>query len=234
MKKNIISIIAVLTAATVLALPLFAATSAAISDGGFEEGIGNVYANDGQVILESSADMAHSGSKSLKNSGRSNEWGAAAWNVTDYIKSCGDGQYYCTFYVSGDFDGSIRATLHTTHESGDDAYRNIAVMTSFKSGEWTFVGADENGNALAIGRENWNIDYSEWDKEIKSDVKNATLYFWIEGNNNGTVYLDEVNFWGNSDTPVSFNPGTSDDMLAALSVLVAAVCAGAVILVKKH
>ena len=233
MKRFLISIICIATAAVVCAVSAFAAVSTAISDGGFEDGIGNAYANDGQVALEASADMAHSGSKSLKNSGRNNEWGAAAFNVTDYIKACGDGTYYCTFYVTGDFDGSIRATLHTTHESGDDAYRNIAVMTSFKNGEWTYVGADANGSPLAIGRENWNIDYSEWDKEIKSDVTNATLYFWIEGNNSGTVYIDELNFWGGNDQPVDFNPGTSDGLVSVVCVIAASVCAGA-LAYKKH
>ena len=96
MKRYIISIVCILTAAVICNVSAFAAVSTAISDGGFEDGIGNAYANDGQTVLGASTDKAHSGNQSLKNSGRSNEWGAAAFNVTDYIKGCGDGIFHTT------------------------------------------------------------------------------------------------------------------------------------------
>ena len=231
--KKTLRIFALLTVLVLLAVNASAATSKAITNGGFEgDNVGNAYSNDGATVLEISKDMAASGKSCLKVTNRSNEWGAVAFDVTEYMKNCGDGKYYCTFYVSGDFDGAVRATLHTNHQSGADVYRNIAVMTEFKTGKWSYVGADANGKPLAIGAENWNIDYSEWDKEIVTDLNNATLYFWIEGNNNGTVYFDNMSFWGNNDIP-EFAPNTSDSF-AAIALLLASVAAGAVVVCKKH
>lgn len=198
-----------------LAIMSFAEVSEAIDNGDFESGIGGAYANDGAVILELSDKVYTEGTHSLKMTGRSNQWGAAAWNVADYMREKGVGKYYCTLYVTGSFEGSIRATLHTNHESGADVYRNIAVMTSFNPDGWTYVGVDSDGNALPIGAENWNIDYSEWDKEIAGDVTNACLYFWIEGDDYGDVYIDAINFWHESDTPVAYTLNSSPTVPSA-------------------
>ena len=207
--KKIITVVLAAILCMGLAVMSFAAVSEAIDNGDFEENIGAAYANDGAVILELSDKVYTEGAHSLKMSGRTNQWGAAAWDVAGYMAEKGAGKYYVTLYVTGNFEGSIRATLHTNHASGADVYRNIAVMTPFNPDGWTKVGVDENGNALALGAENWEIDYSEWDKEIAGDVTSACLYFWIEGDDFGDVYIDAINFWHESDTPVEYTLSAS-------------------------
>ncbi|MBR6427098.1 MAG: hypothetical protein IKS28_04650 [Clostridia bacterium] len=216
MKKILLVLLALIICAG-MTLCVSAETSSAIEDGDFEASIGAVYANDGQSQIVRSEDVYLGGNASLLTSNRSNKWGAAAWNVTDYMQAKGEGKYYCTLYVTGNFSGSIRATLHTNHASRADVYRNIAVMTPFTNEAWTYVGADAEGNALPMGAENWNIDYSEWDMVIPGDVTNAVLYFWIEGDDFGDVYIDNINFWHESDTPVSYSVSETPKLPAANS-----------------
>ena len=216
MKKIIYLLLALIFCAG-MSLAAFAETSGAIEDGDFEAGIGDVYANDGTFQVVRSEDVYYGGNASLLTTNRSNQWGAAAWNVTEYMQEKGEGKYYCTLYVTGNFSGSIRATLHTNHASSSDVYRNIAVMTPFSNEAWTYVGVDAEGNALPMGAENWSIDYSEWDMVIPGDVTNAILYFWIEGDDFGDVYIDNINFWHESDTPVVYAASENPKLPAANS-----------------
>jgi hypothetical protein len=214
MKKILLVLLALIICAG-MTLCVSAETSSAIEDGDFEASIGAVYANDGTFEVVRTEDVYYGGNASLLTTRRANKWGAAAWNVTDYMQAKGEGKYYCTLYVTGNFSGSIRATLHTNHASGADVYRNIAVMTPFTNEAWTYVGADAEGNALPMGAENWSIDYSEWDMVIPGDVTNAVLYFWIEGDDFGDVYIDNINFWHESDTPVAYTASESPKLPAA-------------------
>lgn len=215
--KKIIYVLLALIFCAGMSLAAFAETSGAIEDGDFEAGIGDVFANDGTFQVVRSEDVYYGGNASLLTTNRSNQWGAAAWDVTEYMQEKGEGKYYCTLYVTGNFSGSIRATLHTNHASSADVYRNIAVMTPFSNEAWTYVGADADGNALPMGAENWSIDYSEWDMVIPGDVTNAILYFWIEGDDFGDVYIDNINFWHESDTPVQYTASESPKLPAANS-----------------
>lgn len=227
MKKLILLIVSILTIVTLTLTTASAAVSTAITNGGFEgTDAGNVYANDGSTALSVSTEQKFSGESSLKNSNRTNNYGAVAVNVTEYIKAAGAGQYYCSFRIYGTADASIRATLHTTYTDGGNYYRQVGSLTEFKAGEWTLVGYGEDGKALPLRIENWGeADITKWDANVASEnLQNATLYFWVEGDTTSDFYMDELNFWGCDDTPVSFatSPDTSDNGFVAVIVLATA------------
>ncbi len=238
MKKIVLLAVTIIATMTLILTPVSAAVSTAIANPGFEgTEIGNVYANDGQTVLAISTEQKSSGESSLKNSNRSNEYGAVASNVTDYIKTCGTGTYYCSFKILGTFDGEIRATLHTQYADGRSIYRQVGTLTAFKNGEWTSVGYGKDGKPLPLRIENWDeADTTKWDPTVDGDVSNAVLYFWVQGGN-GDFYMDELNFWGNNDTPVSFetvSPDTSDTVVGAAVLFAAAAAAVVLVKSKKH
>ena len=227
MKSFIKFVAAMIALFTLTVVSVSAAVSTAVTNGGFEgTKIGNVYANDGSTQLTVSTEQKFSGESSLKNSGRTNNYGAVAVNVTEYIKSTGSGQYYCSFRIYGTSDASIRATLHTTYSDGGNYYRQVGSLTEFKAGEWTLVGYGADGNALPLRIENWDeADITKWDANVSSEnLQNAVLYFWVEGDTTSDFYMDELNFWGCEDTPVGFvtSPETSDSGFVAVIVLATA------------
>ncbi len=239
MKRLTFIAVTLISVFTFLLMSVSAAVSTAIANGGFEgTEIGNIYANDGQTVLSISTEQKYSGKSSLKNSSRTNNYGALAVDVTEYIKNCGSGEYYCSFRILGTFDASVRATLHTTHEDGGDFYRQVGSLTEFKKGEWTLVGYGADNKPLPLRIENWNEeDITKWDSHVSSNVRNATLYLWIEGDTENDFYIDELNFWGVNDTPVSFvsSPDTSDSFAVGIVMIVSAAAAAvAVSKVKKH
>lgn len=61
--------------------------------------------------------------------------------------------------------------------------------------------------------------------------------YGIEGDTENDFYIDELNFWGVNDTPVSFvsSPDTSDSFAVGIVMIVSAAAAAvAVSKVKKH
>ncbi len=238
MKKFVIIAVTLVSVFTLLLAPVSAAASTAIANGGFEgTDIGNLYANDGQTVLSISTEQKYSGKSSLKNSNRTNNYGALAVDVTEYINNCGSGEYYCSFRILGTFDASVRATLHTTYEDGGDYYRQVGSLTEFKKGKWTLVGYGSDNKPLPLRIENWDEqDITKWDSQVASGVKNATLYLWIEGDTEHDFYVDELNFWGVNDTPVTFDsPDTSDALAAGIVMALSAAAATAVFSkTKKH
>ena len=67
-----------------------------------------------------------------------------------------------------------------------------------------------------MGVEDWSKDYADWEKVIKGgNVTKAFLYFWIEGDDFGDVYIDNINFWHESDTPVEFTVSESPKLPTA-------------------
>ena len=203
--KKLVTLFAAVLVAAGAALSV-AAESEAIADGGFEDAVGDVYANGGKSVLEQTKDVYYHGGASLKVTLRENEWGGPAWDVTEYVRNHGDGEYYCSFAILGTFSGAIRATLHTTYEDGGDYYRQVGSLKDFAEYEWMTVGYGEDGKPLPLRTENWNEeDITKWDPVIRSEGHvNATLYFWIEGNNNADLYMDNMNFWGSGDEPVDY------------------------------
>lgn len=189
MKKLFVILFAVILTAG-MTFGVSAEVSEAIEEGGFENSVGFVFANGGNSVLSQTQEVYYNGGSSLYVSLRQNEWGGPAWDVTEYISGHGDGEFYCTFAILGTFEGSIRATLHTTYSDGRDYYRQVGSLTSFKNNEWTLVGCGEDGNPLPLRIENWNeADITKWDPVTTSaDLSNATLYFWIEGDNFADIY----------------------------------------------
>ncbi len=205
MKKLFAILLAIMMTAA-MTLCVSAETSEAILDGDFEDSIGVVFANGGGSTLVQTSDVYYNGTASLAVTLRSSEWGGAAWDVTEYIKTHGTGEFYCTFAILGTFEGKIRATLHTGYEDGSSIYRQVGSLTEFKNNEWTMIGSDESGNPLPLRIENWSEeDITKWDPTISADsLSYATLYFWIEGDNYADLYMDNMNFWGKNDTPVDY------------------------------
>ncbi len=224
MKKIMIGVLAMLSALSVLAMSV-AASGGALTNGGFEgTDIGNVYANDGATLLTISEEQKYSGKSSLKNSGRTNNYGALAVNVTDYINKHGAGEFYCTFRIFGTSDASVRATLHTTYENGGDFYRQVGLLTEFKKDKWTLVGCGEDGKALPLRIENWDEqDITKWNPTVEAGVKDAVLYLWVEGDTTSDFYIDELNFWGAGDKPIDYSPKTSDDLSLMAVVVISAI-----------
>ncbi len=205
MKKLFVILFAVILTAG-MTLGVSAGVSEAIEEGGFEDSVGLVFANGGHSDLSQTQKVYYNGGASLYVTLRQDQWGGPAWDVTDYISGHGDGEFYCTFAILGTFEGSVRATLHTTYSDGRDYYRQVGSLTSFKNNEWTLIGYDEEGKPLPLRIENWDeADITKWDPVTTSaDLSSATLYFWIEGDNLGDLYMDNMNFWGAGDTPVDY------------------------------
>lgn len=67
--------------------------------------------------------------------------------------------------------------------------------------------------------------------------KKCNSLFMVEGDTENDFYIDELNFWGVNDTPVSFvsSPDTSDSFAVGIVMIVSAAAAAvAVSKVKKH
>lgn len=200
-----------------MAFSVSAETSPAIDVADFEDDyIGGVYPN-GTSTLTASTDAYYYGTASLRVSGRDSEWGGPAWDVREYMSGKADGKFYCTFAVLGTFDGSIRATLGLRYSDGTSLYYQIGILTPFDTNEWKFIGVDDDGNTMPLRLEDWSIDYLQWDSVIKTaNLESAILYFWIEGDNTSDVYLDNVNFWHESDTPIDYSEGNVNTTPKAL------------------
>lgn len=187
-------------------------------DGSFEDPLkigepGYVFRHGNEVGLALSSDQAHGGSKSLLVTGRTVPYGGPGWNVLEYLKQKGWGDWYISAYVRAVDPIAMQMyfSIYVKYTDGTEDWLTSNTNVTFGNDGWIRVNAGEDGKPVRlVSLKGLTPDFSK--------LETATLYMCTGDNQLSDFYIDDVELYKASE-----NPKTGENSIGLLLAILMSV-----------
>ncbi len=181
-------------------------------DGTFEEDLnlgapGHIFVHGEGATLTRTDEDANSGSYCLKVTDKQSSYSGAAWNVTDYLKQEGWGDWYFSCYAKSACGEVmfLQYSIYMQFSDGSERWLNCGLNNAMSDKAWMQMNTDTAGNP-ALFRPDDGSTYLDF-----NELTYAVLYPNLD-TGEGDYYIDDARLWreepaGDSEvTPIIIAP----------------------------